>query len=144
MDLQEYDYEIQYILGKENTPPDVLSWQPGADKGQEDNQGVVVILAEKFKITMSITSHITPKGKVHVPPLDEVKRGIMYLVHDHPSARHPGCDETIWETQERYYWLKMKEWITEYVKGCTTCQQNKIIIHQTTTPTYQIPTMDDA
>jgi hypothetical protein len=37
MDLQEYDYEIQYIPGKENGPPDVLSRQPGVDKGQEDN-----------------------------------------------------------------------------------------------------------
>jgi hypothetical protein len=32
---------------------------------------VVVIPAEKFKI--SATSHITPEGKVHIPPLDEVK-----------------------------------------------------------------------
>jgi hypothetical protein len=39
MDLQEYDYEIQYIPGKENAPLNALLWQPGADKGQEDNQG---------------------------------------------------------------------------------------------------------
>jgi hypothetical protein len=58
------------------------------DKGQEDNQGVVVILAEKFKI--SATSHITPDGKVCVLPLDEVKQGIMHLIHDHPMAGHPG------------------------------------------------------
>jgi hypothetical protein len=95
MGLQEYDYEIQYIPGKENMPPDTLSWQLGADKGQEDNQGMVVILVEKFKTTISVTSHITPEGKVCVPPLDEVKRGIMKLVHDHPSAGHPGWDETI-------------------------------------------------
>jgi hypothetical protein len=25
VDLQEYNYEIQYVLGKENAPPDVLS-----------------------------------------------------------------------------------------------------------------------
>jgi hypothetical protein len=95
MDLQEYDYEIQYIPGKENALPDVLSWQLGADKGQEDNQGVVVIPVEKFKITASATSHITPEGKVCVPPLNKVKRGIMQLVHDHPLAGYPGWDETL-------------------------------------------------
>ena len=41
-DLQEYDYEILYILGKTNIPPDVLSRLPGADKGETDNQGVVL------------------------------------------------------------------------------------------------------
>jgi hypothetical protein len=70
--------------------PDALSQQLGVDKGQGDNQGVVVILAEKFKTTISATKHITPEGKVHVPPLNEVKRGIMQLIHDHPSVGHPG------------------------------------------------------
>jgi hypothetical protein len=77
VDLQEYDYEIQYIPGKENMPLDALSWQPGVDKGQEDNQGIMVIPTEKFKTTISATSHITPDRKVCVPPLNKVKRGIM-------------------------------------------------------------------
>jgi hypothetical protein len=58
------------------------------DKVQEDNQGVVVISAENFRI--SATNHITPEGKVCVPPINEVKCGIINLVHDHPSAGHPG------------------------------------------------------
>ena len=33
----------------------------------------------------------------------------------------------------------MKEWITDYVKGCVVCQQNKILTHQQKVPTYQIP-----
>jgi hypothetical protein len=125
-------------------PPNALSQQLGADKGQEDNQGIVVIPAEKFKTTISATSHITPEGKVCVPLLNEVKRGIMQLVHDHPSAGHPGRDETIQKMQERYYWPRMKDRITEYIKGCAICQQNKIITHRKMTPTYQIPTMENA
>jgi hypothetical protein len=34
----------------------------------------------------------------------------------------------------------MNAWITDYVKGCATCQQNKIITHKTCTPAYRIPT----
>jgi hypothetical protein len=127
VDLQEYIYEIQYIPRKENALPDVLLRQPGADKGQEDNQGVIVILPEKFKI--SATSHIMDKGKVHIPPLNEVKRGIMNLIHNHPLTGHLGRDETLRKMQERYVWPGMKEWITEYIKGCATCQQNKILTH---------------
>jgi len=38
----------------------------------------------------------------------------------------------------------MKEWITNYVKGCAICQQNKIITHCTKTPPYHIPTETNA
>jgi hypothetical protein len=71
VDLQEYNYEIQYIPGKDNAPLDTLSRQPGVDRGQEDNQGVVVLLPEKFK--MATIKHITPEGKVCIPPLNKVK-----------------------------------------------------------------------
>jgi hypothetical protein len=141
MDLQEYDYEIQYVPGKENALPDVLSRQQGVNKGQEDNQGIVVIPPEKFKI--SATGHITLEGKVCILPLNKVKRGIMHLVHDHPAAGHPGWDETIRKTQEKYYWPGIKEWNMEYVKGCATCQQNKILTHHKKTPTYWIPTTEN-
>jgi hypothetical protein len=33
----------------------------------------------------------------------------------------------------------MKEWIMEYMKGCATCQQNKILTHHKKTPIYHIP-----
>jgi hypothetical protein len=141
VDLQEYNYKIQYIPGKENGPPDVLSRQPGADKGQEDNQGVIILPPEIFK-TATIR-HITPEGRVHIPPLNEVKRGIMQLIHNHPSASHPGQDKTLRKTQERYHWPGMKEWIMEYIKGCAACQQNKILTHRKMAPVYQILTMEN-
>jgi hypothetical protein len=111
VDLQEYDYKIQYIPGKENGPPDALLRQPEVDKGQGDNQDVIVLPPEKFMA--SVIGHITPEGKTHVPLLNEVKRGIMNLIHDHPSAGHPGCNEMLRKTQEKYYWPGIKEWIME-------------------------------
>jgi len=64
----------------------------------------------------------------------------MNLMHNHPSAGHPGRDETLHKTQEQYQWSGIKEWIANYVKGCTICQQNKIITHRTKVPPYRIPT----
>jgi Integrase zinc binding domain/RNase H-like domain found in reverse transcriptase len=134
-DLQEYDYEILYIPGKTNVPPDVLSQLPEADQGKEDNKDVVIIPEDKFKVA---TAGV--EGKIKVPNLNEIKQGIMRLVHDLLTAGHPGQDETLWKTQEHYYWPHMKEWIADYVKGCTTCQQNKVLTHQKKTPIYCIPT----
>ena len=136
VDLQEYDYEILYVPGKTNTPPDALSRPPGADKGETDNKDVTVLPESKF---IAASTTVTPEGKIIVPPILEVKRGIMTLMHDHPTAGHPGRDETLRKTQEKYWWPKMKEWIADYVKGCATCQQNKILTHRQKAPIYRIP-----
>jgi len=138
-DLQEYDFDILYILGKTNIPPDALSRLPGVDQGKEDNQQVTVLPGQKFKVATT-----TSEPKINVPPIDIVKRGIMNLMHNHLSAGHPGRDKMLHKTQERYQWPGMKEWIANYVKGCATCQQNKIITHQTKVPPYRIPTETNA
>ena len=33
----------------------------------------------------------------------------------------------------------MKDWVTEYIKGCATCQQSKILMHRKHVPLYHIP-----
>jgi hypothetical protein len=35
----------------------------------------------------------------------------------------------------------MNQWITDYIKGCATCQQNKIQTHKKKTPLFGIMTM---
>ena len=93
--LQEYDYEILYVPGKTNTPPDALSRPPGADKGETDNRDITILPESKFIAASTI---VAPEGKIAVPPILEVKRGIMTLMHDHPTAGHPGRDETLRKT----------------------------------------------
>jgi len=68
----------------------------------------------------------------------------MNIWHDIPMAGHPGCDKTTRRVTEQYYWPGAKQWITEYVKGCAICQQNKILTHRTKTPLYRIGTKIDA
>jgi len=133
VDLQEYNYEIEYIPGKANVTSDFLSQPPGTDQGKEDNQSIIVIPPECCRV-------ISTQGKIQVPPILEVKQGLMNLYHDHPLAGHPGRDETLRKVQERYSWPYMRQWIEDYVKGCATCQQNKILTHKAKNPLYRIPT----
>ena len=63
--------------------------------------------------------------------------------HDIPMAGHPGRDETLRKIQEHYWWPGIKDWVAEYIKGCATCQQSKILIHKKHTPLYHIPTEED-
>ena len=134
-DLQEYDYEIRHIPGKDNIPPDALSRPPGVDQGKNDNQQQVVIPPEKYKAAMTTLEQ---------PMTTEMKRAIMLLVHDHPAAGHPGRDETIRKARMMTKWDGMNDWIAEYIQGCAICQQNKIQTHKAKTPPFRIDTTNDA
>ncbi len=74
---------IKHIPGKINTPADELSRPPNSDQGDEDNKDQTLLEPNLF-INTTITQ---------IP--DALKRNLMALIHDHPTAGHPGRDETI-------------------------------------------------
>ena len=131
-ELEEYNFKIVHIPGNINGPADALSRPPGTDKGENDNQDIIMILPHCIRTAIMMES-----------PLDQFLRNILQEVHNHPTARHPGRDETIRKTRELYLWLKMNQWIMDYVKGCATCQQNKIQTHKRKTPPFEITTTLD-
>ena len=102
-DLQEYDYEIKHIPGKANTPADALSRPPDADQGEQDNKNVMVIPPHKF-VNLAIADDITPGA---LEPNEGRKREIMIFAHTHPSAGHPGRDETIQKARQIQSWPRM-------------------------------------
>jgi hypothetical protein len=90
-DLQEYNYEIKYIPGPTNTAADALSRPPGVDKGDNDNQQIVIIPPSRCQAV-----NTTPTNGILIPEEEEhLKRSLMLLYHDHPTAGHPGRDETV-------------------------------------------------
>ncbi len=70
------------------------------------------------------------------------KRQLMNIVHNHPTAGHPGQDETIRKATKIRQWIGMCQWISDYIKGCANCQQNKIIMHRKKIPLYCITTSE--
>ena len=78
------------------------------------------------------------KGKMVFPPNDELKRDLLHLIHDKPTAAHVGRDWTIYTAKRVAWWPTMSKWIENYVRGCAKCQQNKTLTHRTTTPPYKI------
>jgi len=134
--LQEYDYEIQHI--PEKIPADALLRPPGVDQGKEDNYNITVIPPNKFRKETITTANVEPN-----PTKKEKKQSIMAQVHNYLSAGHPGCDKTIRKAKQHLQWEGMSQWIADYIKGCATCQQNKILTHHTKTPMFWISTEEE-
>ena len=79
-----------------------------------------------------------------IPLDDDLKRRIMRELHDHWGAGHPGRDETTRWVLRDYLWPSGRAWIDRYIKGCTTCQQNKNLTHVTKTLFYKITVPENA
>ena len=122
-----------HIPGNTNGPADALSHPPGTDKGENDNQDIMMIPPHRIRAAITLET-----------PSDQFLRNVLWELHDHPTAGHPGRDETLRKIKELYQWPKMNQWIADYVKGCAVCQQNKIQTHKKRTPIFGITTMLDA
>ena len=135
--LQDYNLEIQHIPGKLHAAPDMLSRRSDANKGEEDNQDLVLLPPKTFvRVADEVLEEAT--GKIYVSE-ERTKKDILARCHDHPTAGHPGRDATYQAINRTYWWSGMRKWITEYIKGCATCQQNKNLTHRRKTPLYRIP-----
>ena len=65
------------------------------------------------------------QGRVVIPPDEPLRRDILYRHNGRPTMGHPGRDETIRKVKQTFWWPAMNDWVTAYVKGCASCQQNK-------------------
>jgi Chromo (CHRromatin Organisation MOdifier) domain/Integrase zinc binding domain len=86
----------------------------------------------------------TKGRRLVIPPDQGLKRELMNIWHEGSINGHPGRDETIRRIDREYFWPGAKTWITEYIKGCATCQQNKNLTHRIKTPLFRIPSSINA
>jgi len=75
---------------------------------------------------------------------NQLKRGVISTFHDPPYRRHPGIANTMTLLKQNYWWPNMKKDVEEYVKGCATCQANKINTHHQKPHLYPIATDPEA
>jgi transposase InsO family protein len=99
LQLEEFDYEIEYKKGSLNTNADALSRINIVAKERESSE----VLDE------------------------ESKRQILYEFHDAPVGGHRGMNRTLRAIKARYTWPNMRQEIERYVKQCKSCQVNKTL-----------------
>ncbi len=82
--------------------------------------------------TWALTHNLTKNNNLYwrgnqlvVVEDNNLRRGVISLYHDSITAGHPGISKTLWSISQDYWWPGMKNTITNYVKGCATCQSRK-------------------
>jgi hypothetical protein len=160
--LSEYNFEICHIKGTSNGRADALSRRPDYNQGQNDNQNMTVLPEQVFARALEVMPNYTTQDKNALNPwIDphqlkrhqniwykdgrqvimgdiKAKRYIIQSHHDPPVHGHPGISKTIQLIERLYWWPKMREDITEYVKGCAECQHHKVNNRPTKVPLQPI------
>lgn len=65
------------------------------------------------------------QGNTVIPP-EEARNEIITEYHDSLIGGHKGITKTYRRIRERFYWPNLKEEVTEYIKKCTECQEQKL------------------
>jgi hypothetical protein len=159
--LQDYNFRIVHVQGKNNTPADALSC-PSEDERQRDERPVTLLPLEVF-LKLANTSNedlleylLVREQERHSKWVEEhegqqAKGTTLWIAGDGqtlvpPSDKlkrrimhayhdglsgHPGRDKTIRKVLQHFYWPGAQQWVEQYVKGRATCQQNKNLMHKT-------------
>ena len=97
--LEEYDYEITYKGGYQNTNAGALNRIGG----------------------------VTAEAKGSTKLDEETKKQILYEFHNAPVGGAQGMNKMFRAIKSRYTWPNMRQDIEGYVKQCKRCQVNKTL-----------------
>lgn len=147
--LQQYDFKIVHRKGKEHIVPDTLSRSvPVIDlvdvQGSESNDkwyahmvdmvtksplkysnwrlndGLLYKYVHPSYVELSVPSdcwkQVVPKNR---------RREVISSAHDAATSGHAGVFKTYHRICERYYWPKLRNDVTRYVKNCKICAAYK-------------------
>ncbi len=171
--LADYDIQLKHQPGITNKA-DHLSCQPDYNQGTKDNSEVMALPAHLFANIINLATlqedvrqsqwdheptlqawekkhqlTKTPEGwykdhRLVVVEDNILRKGVTHLIHASDTAGHPGTAKTLALLNRNYWWPRMKNFATQYIKGCALCQSRKNITTQPKPPQFPITTNPEA
>jgi hypothetical protein len=144
--LQQFDFQIQYRPGRDNTIADGLSRRPDHQLSTmvQSSPNISHELIDSIKaqyMTDPVTKHILEKGhkqytardgliytldnRLYVPFSDTLRHSLIQEHHDTPLNGHLGEYKTLERLSRQYYWPNMRKSTQQYIEQCQSCQLNK-------------------
>ena len=136
--VQAYDFEIEYVKGKNNIVFDALSRWPAALSLMSisiDWRSHLLVEYSKNKFTYElldgkieddkykvIDDIIYYKNRIYLVLESTLKKKILHAFHDSPLSGHQGFLKTYRQIRERFSWKGVKEDVIQHVRECNICQ----------------------
>jgi len=98
-------------------------------QAQYPEQNTLKRWAPVHNLTLQDSTHWHHGTALVVMADNELRRGVISLFHNHVATGHAGITKTLQLIAPYFWWPNMKTFVTEYIKGCATCQMTKVNTH---------------
>jgi hypothetical protein len=165
--LGQYDFEIRYVKGEDNTVADALSRLPCEDVPAPPVAGVLTLGVDQELLreiregytTDSFAKKLFDMGDSF--PGVKIQDGLLYLANRlvlprtaslrerffqlaHDSLGHFGADKSYAALRDSYYWPNMRRDLQDaYIPSCSDCQRNKSPTTRPPGPLHPLPVPDN-
>ncbi len=127
LDVQEYDFDIQYIKGEENSIADGMSRNTAAkvcDEVEERTKTTNLDSLDLEEIGKYTNQSVAAQLHVLHGCIPDEQYEILKSVHN-AVAGHNGVEVTMQRLRDLSCdWVNMREVVRKYIKECDTCQKN--------------------
>lgn len=139
--IQAYDFDIEYVNGKNNVVADALSHRPATlslmsldvdwrarllVEYSKDRFACEVldgqVANDRYRVVNEIIYY---RDWIFLIEGSQLKKKILQASHDSPMASHQGFAKTYRAIRERFSWKGLKEDVLQHVRECDFCQRNK-------------------
>ncbi|PNX96205.1 Ty3/gypsy retrotransposon protein, partial [Trifolium pratense] len=148
--LQGFSFEIYYKPGKTNQVADALSRRHTDEaifmsissplptllanlrQYYRDQEGKTLVLKSETDANMKQVFRFTDgllyfKEKIYLPDVSDLRQAIIKEYHCTPMAGHSSVQPTLSRISASFLWPGLYTDVKQFVKTCTTCQQNKYL-----------------
>ena len=138
---QSYNFDIEYVKGKNNVVVDALSRRPSTYSMSEisvDWKSHLLVEYSKNKFACKLMDGqvqddryrilddvIYYKGRIYLVHESLFKKKLLQAFHNSSLVGHHGFLKAYRQIRERFTWKGLKEDVMCHIRECVTCQQNK-------------------
>jgi len=115
-------------------------------QAQKDHQLELKRMATAHNLTLDPEHKATWRHRTALVVMADnaLRRGVITLFHDHKASGHPGITKMLQLISPYYWWPNMKAFVTEYIRGCATCQMSKVNTNPGHPPLFPITLEENA